>query len=132
MTPSSLSKDQWIANLVSGGLRTYLESIKLVKKGDNFSFAELLGITREDLVSYFDRNGYPQWGIPDKKIPSSPDGEEWETVLTLNEDGYTAYFIERGIPTPIFRSKNKEEFGTWWKNRIIDGNLRLCTDRWAI
>lgn len=131
MKPSDLTKDQWIEKLVKGTLHHFLEVNALVTKDESYSYSSFLGITREDLQSYFERFGYPLWDIPESEIHRTPPGGEYDTVWTLNEDGYTAYWLERGTTTPLFRSKSKEEFGNWWKKEILDSYAGRCEYPWV-
>lgn len=125
-----LTKDQWIEKLVKGTLRHFIEVNALVRKGEPYTYSSILGITRGDLQSYFERCGYPEWDIPECEIHRTPPGGEYDTVWTLNEDGYTAYWLERGTTTPLFRSKSKEEFGNWWKKEILDSYACKCEYPW--
>lgn len=120
-------KSFWIEKLVNGNLRHFLLSNQYVKAGEEHTYSDLLGISRQDLQHYFEANGYPEWDIPESEIRSEPRGGEYEICWTRKDGVYTAYWLERGTTTPEYKTTNKEEFATWWKKYTLDRFEGQCT-----
>lgn len=116
---TSLSKHQLIKMYLDDSLYNWLLKNKVLKKGDRFTYASVMGVTIADLKTHFEEFGYPGLSIPRKSIPTEPSGGEGETLWTLKDGFYTIWSVERGVPFVEFATQSKEEFETFWKKGVL-------------
>lgn len=134
MTPSVLDtpKDQLIEMLVNKSLFGFLMKKKFIKKGDLICYGKMLQITGEDLYIYFEKHGYPGLNIPRKRVSTSPEGGEADTVWTFNEGRYTIWYIERNTPFEEFSTDSKEDFEAWWKKHALESWEFTLNHEWKL
>lgn len=118
---NEISKNELIKKFVDNSLTQFLLSKGYVKKGDNHRWGELLGITIDDIKTYFEDNEYPGLlkGCYDKPRRSPIGAHEGDTLWTFDEGTYTVWYVERGFPTPEFVSQSKNEFEKYWKKSTL-------------
>ena len=119
---SAIPKHDLIKKYLDGSLYIFLLKQGYIKKGDTFTYGELLNVTVEDFHHHFEVFGYPglKIGRHDKPRNSPNVGRETETQWTFDEDTYTVWYTDRGIPTPEFSTKSKEEFEEYWKKIVLE------------
>jgi hypothetical protein len=107
-------KDQLIEMFVNKSLFNFLMKKNIIKKGDTICYGKLLGITAEDLRTYFAQHGFPGLNIHRNKIKTSPDGGEGDSEWTCENGEYKVWYTERNTHTCVFSTHSKTAFEKYW------------------
>lgn len=129
MDKSPLTKDEYTTLLIKGLMQNYVVTHQLVKPGERFTFAQLFNITKQDLVNYFAKNGYPPFN--EKAAAKPPMVGDYETVWTFENWEYRAVWLEKGTTTTLFSTHSKVEFQNWWNENLLKEYEFQLTYPWS-